>query len=92
MGSADPAERWTAQQAIEAFPLDAAPRYLVRDRDSVHGEWFRRRVKHMGIDEVVIAPRSPWQNPFAARVIGSMRREGHPLTRPLVILLPRNEL
>jgi hypothetical protein len=56
-------------------PWDAAPRYLLRDRDGVYGAAFRRRVKGMGIREVLIAPRSPWQNPFAERVIGSIRRE-----------------
>ena len=48
---------------------------MIRDRDSTYGEWFQRRVKNMGIEEVVIAPRSPWQNPFVERVIGSIRRE-----------------
>ena len=73
--TANPTECWTAHQVIEAFPFDAAPRYLIRDRDATYGEWFRRRVKHVGIQEVVIAPQSPWQNPFAERVIGSIRRE-----------------
>ena len=71
----NPTERWTAQQIVEAFPFDAAPRYLIRDRASIYGEWFRHRVKNMGIEEVVIAPQSPWQNPFVERVIGSIRRE-----------------
>jgi len=73
--TANPTERWTAHQAIEAFPFDAAPRYLIRDRDAIYGEWFRRRVQSMGIHEVVIAPHSPWQSPFVERVIGSIRRE-----------------
>ena len=73
--TANPTECWTTHQVIEAFPFDAAPRYLIRDRDATYGQWFRRRVKHMGIDEVVTAPQSPWQNPFAERVIGSIRRE-----------------
>ena len=60
---------------IEAFPFDAAPRYLIRDRDAIHGEWLRRRVKRMGIDEVVIAPHSPWWSPFVEGVIGSIRRD-----------------
>ena len=51
---------WTAQQMIEAFPLDTRPQFIPRDRDGVYGECFRKRVKHMGIDEVPIAPRSPW--------------------------------
>lgn len=70
-----PAEQWAAHQALEAFPWEEAPRYLIRDRDAVYGEWFRRRVKHMGIEEGIIAPQSPWQNTFAERVIGSIRRE-----------------
>ena len=51
------------------------PRYLLRDRDRIYGISFRQRVQHMGIEEVVIAPRSPWQNPFVERLIGSIRRE-----------------
>jgi len=70
-----PSARWAAQQVVEAFPWDQAPRYLLRDRDGVYGTDFRRRVKNMGIREVIIAPRSPWQNPFAERIIGSIRRE-----------------
>ena len=70
-----PSARWTAQQVVEAFPWDEAPRYLLRDRDGIYGADFRTRVKSMGMQEVLIAPRSPWQNPFAERVIGSIRRE-----------------
>lgn len=70
-----PTAVWTAQQIVEAFPWDTAPRYLVRDRDSIYGLKFRSRVKGMGIMEVKIAFRSPWQNCFAERVIGSIRRE-----------------
>jgi len=66
---------WTAQQIVAAFPDDSAPSYLLRDRDQVYGEQFRRRVKGMRIDEVLAAPHSPWQNPFAERLIGSIRRE-----------------
>ena len=60
---------------MEAFPYDEAPRYMVRDRDRIYGEYFQTRVKHMGIEEVVIAPRSPWQTPYVERFIGSIRRE-----------------
>lgn len=67
--------QWTAQQLIEAFPFDEAPRYLVRDRDAIFGEYFQRRVRGMGIDEIPIAPRCPWQNPYAERLIGSIRRD-----------------
>ena len=59
----------------EAFPWDTAPRYLLRDRDASYGQTFRDRVEAMGIEEVVTAPRSPWQNPFVERIIGSIRRE-----------------
>jgi hypothetical protein len=48
---------------------------VIRDRDAIYGLDFRERVKHMGIEEVIIAPRSPWQNPFVERLVGSMRRE-----------------
>ena len=70
-----PTARWTAQQIIEAFPWDEAPRFLIRDRDGIYGVDFRERVKHMGIEEVVIAYRSPWQSPYVERLIGSIRRE-----------------
>ncbi len=73
--TAHPTAMWTAQQVVEAFPFDSAPRYLLRDRDSVYGAVFRRRVHSMGIEEVSTAPRSPWQNPYVERVIGSFRRE-----------------
>jgi putative transposase len=70
-----PTAQWTAQQVVEAFPWGAAPRYLLRDRDDIFGAHFRQRVRHMGIEEVVIAARSPWQNPYVERLIGSIRRE-----------------
>ena len=70
-----PTAAWTAQQIVEAFPEDQPPRYLVRDRDGIYGEYFQNRVQGMGIHEVRTAPRSPWQNPYAERVIGSIRRE-----------------
>jgi len=70
-----PTAHWTAQQIVDAFPDDSAPSYLLRDRDQVYGQQFRHRVKGMGIDEVLTAPHSPWQNPFAERLIGSIRRE-----------------
>jgi transposase InsO family protein len=70
-----PTAVWTAQQAVEAFPWEESPRYLLRDRDRIYGTTFRQRVKHMGITEVVIAPKSPWQNPYVERLIGSIRQE-----------------
>jgi putative transposase len=62
---------WTAQQIVDAFPDESAPSYLLRDRDRVYGEQFRRRVQGMGIEELLTPPQSPWQNPFAERLIGS---------------------
>ena len=70
-----PTAKWTGQQIIEAFPWDTAPKYLLRDRDSIYGAYFRQRVKNMGIKEVITAARSPWQNPFVERLIGSIRRD-----------------
>ncbi len=70
-----PTGQWTAQQVVQAFPWESAPRYLLRDRDSIFGGLFRSRVRGMGIEEVLIAYRSPWQNPFVERLIGSIRRE-----------------
>src|SRR2546430_5456611 len=66
---------WTAHQLVESFPEETAPKYLLRDRDAIYGDGFVRRVKGLGISEILIAPRAPWQNPFAERVIGSIRRE-----------------
>ena len=73
--TAHPTAQWTAQQLIEAFPEETAARFLLRDRDSIYGEEFRSCVARMGIEEVVTAARSPWQNPYAERLIGSIRRE-----------------
>jgi len=69
-----PTAAWTAQQIVAAFPDDFAPSSLLRDRDQVDGEQFRRRVKGLRIAEVLPAPHRPWQNPFAERLIGSIRR------------------
>jgi transposase InsO family protein len=70
-----PTTQWTTQQIVEAFPWEETPRYLLRDRDSIYGGAFQQRMRNMGIEEVTIAPRSPWQNPYAERLIGSIRRE-----------------
>jgi hypothetical protein len=70
-----PTAAWLAQQVIEAFPWETAPRFLLRDRDAAYGSVFSNRVAAMGITEVATAPRSPWQNPYVERVIGSIRRE-----------------
>ncbi|MHC4756732.1 MAG: integrase core domain-containing protein, partial [Planctomycetota bacterium] len=69
-----PTARWAAQQITEAFPYDTIPRYLIRDRDGIYGGCFQQCIKHIGIKEVLIAPKSPWQNPYCERVIGSIRR------------------
>src|SRR6195256_1909137 len=71
----NPTQVWLSRQMTEAFPWDTAPRYLLRDRDASYGPAFRDRIKAMGIKEVVTAPRSPWQNPFVERLVGSIRRE-----------------
>jgi putative transposase len=70
-----PSEEWTAQQIREAFPWEA-PKYLIRDRDPIFGGAVVTLTKDMGIEEVVTAPRSPWQNPYVERLIGSIRQ--HP--------------
>jgi hypothetical protein len=73
--TASPTAKWTAQQVIETFPWDTAPKYLLRDRDGIYGTIFRQRLENMGIKEVITAPQSPWQNPFVERLIGSIRRD-----------------
>src|SRR5437899_8204340 len=70
-----PTAQWTAQQIVEAFPWETAPRYLLRDRDAVYGVVFSSRVQALGIREVKAAPRSPWQNPYVECLIGTLRRE-----------------
>src|SRR5271165_2728779 len=70
-----PTAAWHSRQLTEAFPWDTAPRYLLRDRDASYGSEFCRQVDAMGITEVVSAARSPWQNAYVERVIGSLRRE-----------------
>src|ERR1700738_4509513 len=66
---------WVARQITAAFPWDSAPRYLIRDRDRIYGTVVTRRLRAMGIRDKPIAPASPWQNSFAERLIGSIRRE-----------------
>lgn len=70
-----PTAAWTAQQLVEACGMDEKPKYLIRDRDAIYGAVFSRRAQTLGIEEVLTAYRSPWQNPYAERVIGSIRRE-----------------
>src|SRR6476620_8119417 len=73
--TANPTAEWVARQITEAFPWAEAPRYLIRDRDRAYGAAVTRRLRAMGIRDKPIAPGSPWQNGFAERLIGSIRRE-----------------
>ena len=73
--TANPTAEWIARQITEAFPWDEAPRYLIRDRDRAFGALVTQRLRAMGIRDRPIAPRSPWQNSYIERVIGSIRRE-----------------
>src|SRR6516164_8206686 len=70
-----PAAAWTSQQIVEAFLDRDTPRYLMRDRDSIYGDDVRLRISAMGIEELLTAPRSPWQSPYVERLIGSIRRD-----------------
>ena len=70
-----PTSEWIARQIVEAFPWETAPRYLLRDRDGAYGKIFQNRLSAMGIRDRPVAPRSPWQNGFVERVIGSIRRD-----------------
>jgi transposase InsO family protein len=73
--TAHPTAEWIAQQLVEAFGWREIPRYMVRDRDCIYGARFIRRVRAMGIRDRPTAARSPWQNGYAERLIGSIRRE-----------------
>jgi putative transposase len=73
--TANPTAEWVAQQLVDAFPWDSAPRYLLHDRDGSYGGQFHQAAYRMGIREVLTAPQSPWQNPYVERLIGSIRRE-----------------
>jgi transposase InsO family protein len=73
--TAHPTAEWTAQQLREAFPFEEVPKYLLRDRDRIFGVDFTKQVEDLGIEEVLSAPRSPWQRAYIERVIGSIRRE-----------------
>jgi transposase InsO family protein len=70
-----PTAEWVARQNTEAFPWDSAPTHLIRDRDASYGHAVTKRLAAMGIRDHPIAPRSPWQNGHAERLIGSIRRE-----------------
>ncbi len=70
-----PTAEWISRQIVEAFPWDEAPDFLIRDRDASYGVVFRHRIAGMGIRDRPIAPRSPWQNGYVERIIGSIRRD-----------------
>ena len=91
-----PTSAWTAQQLTEAVPWDEAPRYLLRDRDGCYAGEFRGRARNMGIEEVLTAPHSPWQNPFVERLNGlsldgdcPKPRQVHPPEMGKVVELPQ---
>ncbi len=73
--TAHPTAEWIARQLTEAYGWTAAPQYMVRDHDAVYGDIFIRRLRAMGIRDRPTAARSPWQNAYAERLIGSIRRE-----------------
>ena len=73
--TSSPTARWTALQIVQAFPWDTAPKFIIRDRDAIYGDEVRRALTNSGIDDVLTAPRSPWQNAYVERLIGSIRRE-----------------
>jgi putative transposase len=70
-----PSAAWTARQVVEAFPYDTRPRFLLQDRDKTFAGEVARRVRSIGIEDVLTAPGSPWQNAYCERLIGSIRRE-----------------
>ena len=70
-----PTAEWLAQQIVEAFPWNTAPTYLVRDNDGAYGQAFTSQVRAMGMRDRPISPRSPWQNPYVERLIGTLRRD-----------------
>ena len=71
----NPNSDWTSLQLLQAFPFDSAPRFLIRDRDGIYGQKVLDTLKTLGVEQIVISSRSPWQNGFCERIIGSIRRE-----------------
>ena len=70
-----PTQEWTIQQMREASPWEQPPKYVLRDRDAIYGSEFATTIRDMGMEQVLSAPRSPWQNPYVERLVGSIRRE-----------------
>jgi transposase InsO family protein len=87
--TADPYAEWAAQQIVEALGHDGAFKILIRDRDKIFGATFDRRVNNLGVRQLRIAPRSPWMNGYAERLVGTFRRE---LTDPVLVLGERHLL
>ena len=71
----NPNAPWAAQQIVNAFPYESSPRFLIRDQDGCYGEYFQSRIEQLDITEVTTAAGAPWQNAYAERIIGSIRRE-----------------
>jgi transposase InsO family protein len=87
--TAHPYAEWTAQQIVEAFGADGAFKFLIHDRDRIFGAAFDQRVNNLGVRQVRITPRSPWQNAYAERLVGTFRRE---LTDHLIVISERQLL
>jgi transposase InsO family protein len=85
--TAHPYAEWAARQIVEAFGEDGAFELLIRDRDGIFGAAFNRRVNNLGVRQLRTAPRSPWQNGYAERLVGTFRRE---LTDHLIVLGQRH--
>ena len=73
--TANPTAAWAWQQLLEAFPWEASPKQLLRDLDRIYERVFRKRVRAIGFEEILTAHKSPWQNPFVERLIGTIRGE-----------------
>ena len=73
--TAHPTADWTARQLVQAFPFDTAPKYLIRDRDGIYGEEVQRAIGFLGMKEKVISARSPWQNGYCERIVGTTKRD-----------------
>ena len=73
--TAHPTAKWIAPQLTEAFPFDSVPKYLIRNGDAKYGYAVKQRITALGMKDVVTTPASPWENAYAERVIGSIRRE-----------------
>ena len=73
--TAHPHSQWAIQQLRETFTFDEIAKYVIRDNDKIFSGDFKQHIKKLGLEDTPTAPRSPWQNPVAERVIGTLRRE-----------------